>query len=568
MIWSVLASIVLGAQPIADEGVVSGDTRFEVVAVIKVPANPHGIAFSADGSRAYVACAGADRIAVIDTQRNEVVEELAGGSVPLDVMLEPGGEGLIATQFRGDSLVRVPIGGGKIEAVVALGEGPSLFMPRARRGRQYVVCERADLVYEVDPNGKPTRHWSTGDRPYPGDATDDGILLFVPNRDAGTVSVIDTLNDTAVTQTRVGEHPEGGALTGDDVSYVVACGGSDELKYINTASFEVVATVSDGIGPRPFSVAMTRDGRYGIVNNAGGRTISILDVENRKVVGRLAVGTMPIVVRMHPDGKRIYVSCEGDGTVHVIRMTRQSPAPPPAPDKKTEVVVMGMIHSGHRTSERYSLDVVRGLVRAIGPNEILTEIPPNRFDEAMKEFRESGHITEPRVSRFPEYVDAIFPLLNEMDFRIVPCAGWTAQMSDYRNARLGQIAKDPARKDQWAEYEASMERMERELDEIDGQDNPRVIHSTRYDRIVDAALEGPYNEYFNDDLADGGWDNINAKHYALIARRLDAIRGRGERVLITFGAGHKGWILEHLHERDDVTLLDVGPFLDRVEQGK
>ena len=40
-------------------------------------------------------------------------------------------------------------------------------------------------------------------------------------------------------------------------------------------------------------------------------------------------------------------------------------------------------------------------------------------------------------------------------------------------------------------------------------------------------------------------------------------RHRGGRILITFGAGHKYWLLEQLRERDDVRLLDVREFLPK-----
>ena len=69
-------------------------------------------------------------------------------------------------------------------------------------------------------------------------------------------------------------------------------------------------------------------------------------------------------------------------------------------------------------------------------------------------------------------------------------------------------------------------------------------------------------------IGDGGWDTINAKHYALIGRRLDKISGLGRRVVIMFGAGHKHWFLDRLRERDDVTLLEVAPYLDQIERGE
>ncbi|RMH30384.1 MAG: hypothetical protein D6693_00540 [Planctomycetota bacterium] len=548
------------AQPIDPLRI--GGATFEVVATIPVPDNPHGTAFSADGSRAYVACSGADVIAEIDTETYEVLRTLEAGATPLDVTLAPDGDALIATQFRGESLVRVPLAGGAIEPVQRVGAGGSLFTPRAvRGGRRYLVSEFADLLSEINPDGSLRRVWAAADRPYPASVTRDGILVFTPLRASGEVMVLDTLNDRVRARAPVGAQPEGGALTNDDVSYVAASGGANELAFINTASFEVETVVRDGVGPRPFSVTMTADDGLALVNNAGGSTLSVLDLDARAVVGSIPVGRIPIVVRAHPDGERFFVSCEGDHVVSVVRMTRHTPAPP-ASMNKTEVLVLGMIHGGHRTSERYGLDVVRGVIRAFRPDDVCAEIPPNRLVAAAQQWRDTHAITEPRVSRFPEYVDALFPLTDEMGFTIVPCAGWTAEMNDYRNAALARIQRDPARADQWRAHLEAMAEMGRRLDEIDGRDNPRVIHSPAYDRVIKAGYGGPYDEFFNDDLDDGGWSRINAKHWALIERHLDAVRGGGRRVLITFGAAHKYWFLERLAQRDDVTLLDAAPYLD------
>ena len=142
----------------------------------------------------------------------------------------------------------------------------------------------------------------------------DGSHAFVPNLDAGTVSVIDLLNMETDATVDVCPGPPGGALTPDQVTYIVACGGSDELAFVNTASFEVTGRVT-GLGPRPFSVAVPGQGRYAVVNNAGGNTVSVVDVESETVVQTIEVGEQPIVVRVHPDGERVFVANEVSGTL-------------------------------------------------------------------------------------------------------------------------------------------------------------------------------------------------------------------------------------------------------------
>jgi hypothetical protein len=224
-----------------------------------------------------------------------------------------------------------------------------------------------------------------------------------------------------------------------------------------------------------------------------------------------------------------------------------------------------MIHGEHETSTLYGLDVVRALVREIDPDYWLTEIPPNRWDAARRQFETLGRVEEPRIRRFPEYVDALFPLMTELGFEVIPTAGWTQPMSDYRDARLEAISKDPARSADWAAYEAANAAADSAIRAGGVPDDPRWIHTGAYDDAYRLRLD-PYDRLFNDELGPGGWTNINRSHFALISAALDTHRGEGARFLITYGAGHKGWILRALGERDDVELLDVAGFLDAVER--
>ena len=89
-----------------------------------------------------------------------------------------------------------------------------------------------------------------------------------------------------------------------------------------------------------------------------------------------------------------------------------------APGPKNKVIMLGMIHSGHVDSERYGLPVLDKVLRAIDPDYVITEIPPDRLAKAAAGFAATGAVTEPRVLRFPEYNDVLFPLTKEMDFKM------------------------------------------------------------------------------------------------------------------------------------------------------
>jgi YVTN family beta-propeller protein len=545
---------------------------FAVEATLEIGAAPHGIRFSEDGRLAFVAVSGDDEVAVIDCATLEVIRRLPAGKVPLDMVLSAADGTLVTTQFRSTTLIAVPRDGHSVESTDErswersweVGSGPSLFGPRVLDGVAYLSCEFADSLVLYDTRaGEVVQSFPTGKQPYPADVTRDGVLAFVPDRGDSTVTVIDLLNRETAATVPVGEKPEGGALLEDDTTYVAACSGSDELVWINTASYQVVHRTQD-VGPRPFSVAATPDGRFLLVNNAGGDTLSIVDVAGRSVVGELTVGVQPIVVRMHPDGRRAFVSNEVSGTVSVITLPRPQKAPGrPVPN---EVVVLGAIHGGHLTSERYGLEFLSALIREVDPDVLLTEIPPNRAEEAMRGFLADGEVTEPRVARFPEYVHCVYPLLREvgMEFEIVPTAGWTEPMARFRSSRLAAIKADETRAAEWAAYTTADEASEACLAEHGESDDPRFIHTDAYDDCNDVGLS-VYDELFNAELGPGGWTAINQAHYGLIADALDRQSGEGKRFLVIYGAGHKGWFLRELRKRDDIHLLPMAPFLDRAE---
>lgn len=231
---------------------------------------------------------------------------------------------------------------------------------------------------------------------------------------------------------------------------------------------------------------------------------------------------------------------------------------------KNEVLVLGTIHSGHLKDSVYNIAYLDKLIREIKPDYILAEIPPDRMQAAMEGFRRDDSISEPRVKRFPEYVNVVFPLTKEMDFEIIPTAGWTRPMAEERSQKLRAISQDPNRENDWQAYRAA-NKLSDSLYQASGKVNdPYFIHTHSYDSIQDIGLQ-VYNRLFNVELGLGGWENINIAHYWNIHKALEKHKYSGKRFLIIYGAGHKGWFLRELRERDDINLLEMKSFLDAIQ---
>jgi len=229
----------------------------------------------------------------------------------------------------------------------------------------------------------------------------------------------------------------------------------------------------------------------------------------------------------------------------------------------TEVFVMGMIHGEHRTSERWGLDEVRATIRALAPDVVCAEIPPANWPVTAAAWRTNHQVTDSRVRVFPEYVDVLLPLTDEMPRLVVePCAGWTPAMARDRRDRMHEFetsTRDAAARQAYDQDEARVTAWLEAWPAAAPADDPFYIHSPAYDLRTKAEL-GPYEYHLNEVIGrPGGWTYINEEHFKLIKAAI--ARHPGQRVLITFGAGHKYWFLERLRQLPDVVLGDVRPYL-------
>src|SRR4051812_40825977 len=73
---------VLVSDPVANVVLVYDAATKEIIKAINMSEGPSGILMAPDGKHAYVACAGAKKVAVIDIANLSVTEEIATGNVP------------------------------------------------------------------------------------------------------------------------------------------------------------------------------------------------------------------------------------------------------------------------------------------------------------------------------------------------------------------------------------------------------------------------------------------------------------------------------------------------------
>lgn len=244
----------------------------------------------------------------------------------------------------------------------------------------------------------------------------------------------------------------------------------------------------------------------------------------------------------------------------LLGLTGCSPAAVESPPEGSAVVtVIGAIHGQHRSSNDYSLDVLRRAIVRFDPDIILVELPPDRFAIASANFDQYGEVRESRADDFPELTDVVFPLRKDLGFTMIPVAAWTAKIAAGRRATEKRLEQDPGRANDWVEYQSAAKAYGKA---VSGRsDDPAFIHSSAYDAAVKTRQE-TYERLLGDDLGAAGWRAINAAHLANINAALDKVTGQEKRVLILFGAWHKYKIREALAARSDAFLVDPMPLFD------
>ncbi|MFK0238135.1 beta-propeller fold lactonase family protein [Streptomyces vinaceus] len=156
-----------------------------------------------------------------------------------------------------------------------------------------------------------------GDDPNGVAVSPDGNRVFVANRLSDTVSLVVPAAGAALS-VPVGDNPVGVAVSPDGTRAYVTNTISNDMTVIAADAIppSVIATVH--VGTRPQDVAVSADGTRAYVANLLDGTVAVVDTTDNTLLTTVPVGQLPQGVAASPDGTRVYVTNFGDGTLSVI----------------------------------------------------------------------------------------------------------------------------------------------------------------------------------------------------------------------------------------------------------
>ena len=251
-------------QVATTDGLTFGDS-------IRVGADPTDIAFSSDGTTAYVTNQFSANVGIVNVAAHASTDSIALPANPFRILVAPG------------------------------------------NGRIYVSTNN-DSLYEIDPVAKTlTRRWGfkapcngltiTGSGAEMFTTTIGGQLarLRLATGALDTVTIGGTLQDVALSR---------------DESELFIANESGPLLVRSAATLSAVTTVPAVTGA--FALKLSPDGTRLFTTSTGAGFLSIVDPSSRAVVGSLFLGGLPRRIAFSPDGGTALIANEA-GFIEVIK---------------------------------------------------------------------------------------------------------------------------------------------------------------------------------------------------------------------------------------------------------
>ncbi len=243
--------------------------------------SPFGVAFSPDGSYAYVLNNGANNVVIVNTATNAVTGSITSGfSGPTGVAFSPGGSyAYVLNNGAASNVVIVNTATNTVTGAITGG------------------IVGADGV-AISP---------------------DGSYAYVVNFNANNVVIINTATNAVTGSITSGfNHPEGVAFSPSGTYAYVLNNGANNVVIVNTATNAVTGSITSGFG-LPVGAGFSPDGSYAYVVNQNPYNVVIINTATNTVTGAITNGiSYPDGVAISPGGSYAYVTDFAKNEVLII----------------------------------------------------------------------------------------------------------------------------------------------------------------------------------------------------------------------------------------------------------
>ncbi len=146
----------------------------------------------------------------------------------------------------------------------------------------------------------------------------DGKRLLSANQTSGSVSLVDLDAGRVLDELKTGEKPAGVAISRDGRLGIVAHWYGGEIAVLGIQGNKLAIAGRVEVGPEPRGVVLSRDGKTAYVAIGVANEVARVDLARRAVTGRLTVEREPRNIAISADDKTLIVGCARGRSVAII----------------------------------------------------------------------------------------------------------------------------------------------------------------------------------------------------------------------------------------------------------
>jgi YVTN family beta-propeller protein len=265
------------------------------LATVKVGDEPHEVAVTPDGRKAYVTNVHDRTVSVVDLKSYAVVATLRPehADYPHGMAISPDGRRLLLTSEGSHRLYVIDTVRDVVERSITTSQAGSHLIALTKSGHRAWVANRGSdsvSLFEL-PSLRVLKTIKVGPGPEGIGASANGRWVVAALQKAGQVAVLDASNGQVITRLPAGQVPIRVAFAPAMPIALVTNRASDDVTVLDLAARQVVTTVQ--VGRRPGGVTFNDRGTRAYVANGESNNVTVFTVPGYERTAEIEAGAGP-----------------------------------------------------------------------------------------------------------------------------------------------------------------------------------------------------------------------------------------------------------------------------------